>query len=69
MKNPLTWFRRKSTRVAPAEAVIEVLPPAGSHADLVAEAMRIRAEVREKLGEDTLRKLYRLTTGKDLPRE
>ena len=72
MRNPLRWLRRwRSVELIPVET-----PPApaaakpaelASHGDLVAEAMRIRAEVREKLGEDTVRKLYKLATGKDVP--
>ncbi|MSO65661.1 MAG: hypothetical protein EXQ85_07695 [Alphaproteobacteria bacterium] len=54
---------------AKAVARVDAAPtPAvpADHKDLVAEALRVRAEVREKLGEETVRKLYKIATGKDL---
>jgi hypothetical protein len=68
VRNPLRWFRRwRAIDLVAVEAAPESQAKPPSHNDLVAEAMRIRAEVREKLGEDTVRKLYKLATGKDAP--
>ena len=71
MRNPLRWFRRwRAIDLVAVDAAPQVPAdpaPPPSHNDLVAEAMRIRSEVREKLGEDTVRKLYKLATGKDAP--
>ncbi len=40
-------------------------PPSAERAALIADALRIRAEMRERIGVEKLRVLHRLITGRD----
>lgn len=49
----------------PPPAVALAAAPSPERVALIAEAMRIRAEMRERIGVEKLRVLHRLLTGKD----
>ena len=55
--------------VAPVPPADPIVPPAEAPSEervaLIAEAMRIRAEMRERIGVEKLRVLHRMITGKD----